>query len=125
MANKKNVQGSDKVIAPETKEEPAKETTEEKITPQAKEAPPENKGQQSIYVGPTIRGIVSKNTIYLKGAPVELIEKIAKAAGISEKIIAPLFVPVNELAGINVLSDETKVGRCYNELSKRIGGNYK
>lgn len=51
---------------------------------------------QCVYIGPTIKGTITKNTIFASGIPLSAQEKIKE-----HPILMHLFVPIKDLQEVN------------------------
>lgn len=70
---------------------------------------------QVMYIGPTVKGVIQKNTIYRNGGTDKLADTLAGKTGLAKGFISPLFVPVENLAQAKdvLLRKDSKLGVCY------------
>lgn len=66
-----------------------------------------------MYIGPTIKGVVVKNTIYNSGLPKALVEE-----GDKLPVIKSLIVPVSKVAEArkNLRNTNSAIGICYDQV---------
>lgn len=69
--------------------------------------------EQVMYIGPSIKGVASTNTIFNNGLPDRLIQKIGE-----EPVIGTLIVPVKDLAEARKEINEpaSAIRACYEQV---------
>ena len=91
-------------------------TTTAKNSKLVKETTNENaiettKNSQVVYIGPTLKGIVTKNTIFASGIPSEVKEQLNKYP-----ILNKLVIPIKNLPKVNM---EMQTGGAHSVLYAR------
>lgn len=80
---------------------------------------------QVMYIGPGIKGVIQKNTIYRNGMPDEVSAQVAKKAGVSPATAKEFFVPVEQLAKAkaDLENASSKLGILYREMVSGLEKN--
>lgn len=100
-------------------ENTAKTTAETKPTKRTKAA--QQQEEKMIYLGPTIRGIAMKGTVYVGGIP-----KIFEDAIKAYPVIKELLVPISQIVEANrMLSDPNSAISTFYKLIGRWEGGTK
>ena len=74
---------------------------------------------QTIYIGPTIKGYIKRNTIYRNGLPAAEVERIADRVGVNPKYLKALIVPIEELSvAMDKLATQSNLSLFYDEIKK-------
>jgi hypothetical protein len=109
-------------VQPEAKE-PEETKMEETVKPAKEEKTKKYTLPQVMYIGPSVKGVISKNYIYLNGMPEDVINKLKAKTGLAGGLVSALFIPVEDLndAKEKLKNPDSKLSICYKKLAETGG----